>query len=426
MRAFARELLRNELETELWRNLSLWFPRSVDREYGGFLCDFDYRWDPSGRQPKLLEYQARQTLAAARGAAHAADLKFLRESAMHGFRYLKERMWDAELGGWYRFLDRIGIPGEGATKHGHGTSYAISACVACHELTGDPDCLDLAKSAFHWLEVNAHDREHGGYFVFYRRNGTPILSWDEASNPGKTRDGIGTPIGFKDVNTTCDLLACFGDLYRLWHDRLLRMRLDELLGIVRDRFVVAPGVIHYYTHPDWTPVPDFVRYGQVLRSANLLISASEALHGSVDPTTEDIVRSMVDTMLRVAWDPEKGRFYLAGSSFGATSTDDALIFVNDKRWWPQAEGMIALLTMARSFPDTPIYLTNFVRLWEYIKTYMIDAAHGGWLASGLDTKPEGSDEPKATMWKDASHEVVALLKSISLVDAVQLSMPPLS
>ena len=165
--------LRNELEAELRRLLAVWFPRSVDRDNGGFLCDFDYRWKPSGSQCKMLEYQARQTLAAARGAAHSSDLNSLRAIATHGFRYLRDTMWDRSWGGWYRLLDQNGNPQELATKHGHGSSYAISACVACYELTDNPECLELAKLAFSWLEEKAHDAQHGGYFVFYQRDGTP-------------------------------------------------------------------------------------------------------------------------------------------------------------------------------------------------------------------------------------------------------------
>src|SRR5262249_53174341 len=159
-------------------------------------------WRPSGSQCKMLEYQARQTLAAARSAAHSPDPATLRSIATHGFRYLRDIMWDRSLSGWYRLLDRNGIPQEGSTKHGHGFSYAISACVACYELTGDSECLELAKLAFSWLEEHAHDDRHGGYFVLYRRDGTPILSPDKTLLPRLNRDAIGTPIGFKDANTT--------------------------------------------------------------------------------------------------------------------------------------------------------------------------------------------------------------------------------
>jgi mannobiose 2-epimerase len=165
-------------------------------------------------------------------------------------------------------LDRNGTPLEDGTKHGHGSSYAISACVYCYELTADLACLELAKAAFAWLDEHAHDNVHGGYFVYYQRDGCPILANDQAGINGKLRDAIGTPIGCKDANTTSDLLKAFSDLYLVWPDALLKQRLQELLRIVRDRLVVAPGLMHMYRLPDWTPLPDFVRYGQVVRSAS--------------------------------------------------------------------------------------------------------------------------------------------------------------
>jgi mannobiose 2-epimerase len=410
--------LRNELETELRRLMRVWFPRSVDWEHGGFLCDFDHRWRPAGSQLKMLEYQARQTLAAARAAAHCADLASLREAAAHGFRYLKDKMWDHSLGGWYRMLDRTGQPLEEATKHGHGSSYAISACVACYELTQDPECLDLAKSAFSWLEEHAHDEKHGGYFVFYRQDGTPVLREDAGRAPGRSQDCIGTPIGFKDANTTSDLLKCFSDLYRVWPDALLRKRLEEVLGIVRDRLVVAPGVMHMYAHPDWTPLPDLTRYGQILHSANHLLSASAALTGAVDPVTGRVAKSMADTMLRVAWDRDIGGFHLAGSSFGPARVEDTVVFVRDKCWWIQADGMKLLLAMARLHPgDASEYAARFLRLWEYVKKYVIDRKRDGWRAAGLDTNPKADKQPKATVWKDASHETEALVDSLRMLDS---------
>ena len=414
-----KETLRGELEAELHRLMSVWFPRSVDREDGGFLCDFDHRWKPCGSQLKMLEYQARQTIAAARAAAHYPDLTLLRDSAAHGFRYLKEKMWDRNLGGWYRLLDRTGEPLEESTKHGHGSSYAISACVACYELTGDEECLGLAKVAFAWLEEHAHDDRHGGYFVFYQQDGTPILSSELAPVPGRIRDAIGTPIGFKDANTTSDLLKCFSDLYRVWPDMLLRKRLEELLCILRDRLVVAPGVLHFYTHPDWTPIPEFARYGQIVRLASHLVVASETLDGAVDPVTKQVASSMADTMLRIAWDPDKGGFYLAGSSFGPTYLEGDLVFVRTKCWWPQADGLKLLLTMARLHPDDAAeYKEHFVRLWEYVKKYLIDAKHGGWRTAGIDTNPGASRGPKATIWKDSSHETEALLDSLLILDSL--------
>lgn len=413
--------LRDELELELRRLAAAWFPRSVDRRYGGFLCDFDHRWKPRGSNDKMLEYQARQTIAAARASAHSPDLAWLRETAAHGFACLRERMWDRSLGGWYHRLTQSGDPLEGATKHGHGTAYAISACVACYDITGDPACLELAKLAFGWMDEHAHDDQHGGYFVYYTREGTPILSADqERGAPGENRDAIGTPIGFKDANTNSDLLKAFADLYRVWPDARLRKRLEEVLCIVRDRLIVAPGLMHMYANPDWTPLPDVVRYGQILRTAIILLAASESLFGTLDATTSRTAKSLVNTMLRIAWDRDLGGFHLAGSSLGPLRLEETVVFVRDKVWWAQADGLRALLAMAGLHPDDRIdYASHFERLWHYVSSYLIDAKRGGWLSAGLDTNPEARKRPKASVWKDASHEIEALLDCLRMLNSPQ-------
>jgi mannobiose 2-epimerase len=406
-------VLRDEIETELDSILKAWFPRTIDKEYGGFLSDFDYRWRPRGPQDKMLEYQARQTIAAAKGASRSKDLY---GTALHGFRYLRGKMWDADRGGWFRLLDRSGNPLEGGTKHGHGSSYAISACVCCYELTAESACLELAKTAFAWLDQHAHDSVHGGYFVFYQRNGCPVLSNDQAAGHGKLRDAIGTPIGYKDANTTSDLLKAFSDLYRVWPDALLKERLQELLRIVRDRLVVAPGLMHMYTHPDWAPLPDFVRYGQVVRSANHLLAAAKIVEGAADPLTSNVAKSMVDMMVRVAWDKQKGGFHLAGSGFGPINLESKTVFVRDKSWWPQADGMRIFLEMASLYPSEQAhYVALGEQLWQYIKDYIRDLRYGGWFAAGLDTNPEARKQPKASIWKDCSHEVEALVDCLSLL-----------
>jgi mannobiose 2-epimerase len=404
------------MEAELRSLQRAWFPRCIDRQHGGFLCDFDHRWQPTGPHHKLLEFQARQTLAAARGALRFPQDAVLGEAAEHGFRYLEDTMWDHSHGGRYHMLDRAGNPLEAATKHGHASSYAISACAACYALTGKEACLTLAQSAFAWMEEHARDARQGGYFVFYRRDGTLILSSDDLP-PGVNVDPIGTPFGYKDINTSSDLLKAFADLYLLRPDPLLRSRLEEMLRIVRDRFAGPPGTMHMCVHPDWTPVPDVVRYGHVLRAANLLLAGSTALTGAVDTTTAGVVKSAADRMLAVAWDPGRGGFHAAGGSFAPTDVEGTKVFVKTKSWWSQAEGLKLLLAMAHAYPADPAdYLGHFVRLWNYIRAYLIDARHGGWFQAGIDETPEANKWPKGFGWKDCSHETDALLEFQHLPD----------
>jgi len=106
-----------ELESYLFREiLEPWFPVCLDKEYGGFLCDFDRRWRPNGSHDKLLEFQARHTWVAAEASLAYPDSKYLKEAALHGFRFLMDVMWDSDSGGWFHRMDRSGKPLEKATK----------------------------------------------------------------------------------------------------------------------------------------------------------------------------------------------------------------------------------------------------------------------------------------------------------------------
>ncbi len=415
--------LAAELRSELARTFALWVPRTLDQAHGGYLCNFNYRWKPHGPQKKMLEYQARMTRLLARAALEGGFAE-CRDYARHGFEYLRDVMWDAPHGGWFRMLDRAGNPQEAHTKHGHGASYAIAACAVYYELTGDPQALELAQNGFRWLERVGHDSAHGGYFALYTREGQPVLSAETCPIPGLRRDCIGTPLGFKDANTNGDMLDTLVDLYRVWPDPLVEQRLVEMFHIMRDRIFVPPGAVHMYFHPDWTPVPDFARYSYGLNLVNIAARAlrSPALAG--DAKMASMIKATVDTQLTYGWDPKNGGFYYGGSTFGLTLIEDIEVLIRDKFWWPQAEGLRALLRLALLHPDDPAdYRARFEQLWAYIQRYILDHRHGGWLGVGRDCRPRRYARPKATPWKEPSHEVHSLLDCLLLLRAAAAGVP---
>ncbi len=127
---------------------------------------------------------------------------------------------------------------------------------------------------------------------------------------------------------------------------------------------------------------------------------------------------MVDTVLRYGWDTSKGGFYYGGSTFGVTHVEDITFQIQDKFWWPQAEGLRALLRLAILYPDDEMnYLARFRQLWAFIQDQIVDARRGGWLGVSRDSKPPRRRSPKATLWKEPSHEVHSLLECIRLLES---------
>ena len=398
--------LRTELEHHLRTGiLEVWFPRTLDREHGGFLCDLDYRWQPAGRHPKTVVFQSRNTWLASQAAIRYPDDPRYLEAVRHGFAFLKDVQWDRDHGGWFWKLDRSGkVTAETqGVKHAYGIGFGIYASAAVYQATKDPQALDLARRGFEWLEKHGHDNAHGGYHEFFARDGKGIN--DAASNPlGGDRDAIGTKLGLKSMNAHIHLLEAFAALYQVWPDEKVRVRLNELLELVRDRITVPPGAMHQFFRPDWTPVEAPDSYGHDIETGYLLIEAAEVLHKADDARTRAVAKSLVDHTLDYGWDKDRGGVYESGGVLG---------HVHDQRkvWWAQAEALNALLVMARLYPDdSRQYRKLFEKHWEYCKANCIDARHGEWYPDALDARGNAKAN-KASEWKAGYHTGRAILNA---------------
>lgn len=393
--------LADAMEAHLHAVLERWYPRSVDREAGGFLESFGPDWSPRPRGGKFLVYQARMTWTAAEAAAAVPERRDeLLGYARHGLRFLREKMRDEEHGGiHFRLGPRGELPeGSGAEKHAYGISFAIYAAAAVHARTGDAGALKLAKDTFRWLDRHAHDDRHLGYFEWLTREGRPILDREDIE-----LDGIGTLVGFKSMNSHIHLLEAFTALYRVWPDSLLEARLEELLALVRDTIAVEPGCLNLFFTPAWRPVPAHDSFGHDIETAFLLVEASEALGRPEDAATWRMARMLVDHALQWGFDHELGGFFEKGEAF-APAHD------RTKVWWTQAEGLNALALMhARYGKEDPRYFEAFRKQWKFIREHQVDAEHGGWQAHlTREGKPLGSGD-KASPWKAAYHNVRALI-----------------
>jgi mannobiose 2-epimerase len=420
----ARLPTANELEVVLQRHvIDTWFPRCIDDHYGGFLCDFDRAWRPCGTHDKLLEFQARQTWFAAEALQHAPHDERLRQAALHGFRCLRDVMWDHKAGGWFHRTDRAGGPLEARTKHVHGTAYAIAACTAVHVATGEVDALPLAREGFLWLEQYAHDKKDGGYFGFFTQNGTVIRDPFDCPWPAET-DTIDTPIGLKDGNVHSDLLQTLTYLYRVWPDPKVAERLREIARLLCDKMLLSHGALFFFCQPDWKPTPHLMRYGYSFQLAHRLLAARDVL--DAQEKIIGIARRIEDFALRQAWDAAKGGFFYAGPSSPPARLEDTDLLVRKKAWWVQFEALKALLTLGRVVEDNGIYLRAFAVLWRYLHGHFIDNQYGGFYTTGLENLPHWRRRlgarfaprdftRKGSVWKDGSHDGRALLSCLTLL-----------
>jgi len=415
-----------ELETS-WREelLNAWYLASLDTIHGGFLCDFAFDWRPQGAQNKMIVSQSRHVWTTSHAARFFKDDRY-RKIAEHGFHFLRDKMWDDSYGGFYMLRNRAGGHVDYSyqdEKRAYGNAFAIYALAAYYATSGDTAALNLAKQTFLWLEKHSHDPVHKGYFDQMARDGSLLVAdrakakaWDFAS------------IGWKDQNSSIHVLEAFAELYQVWPDVLLKERLLEMLMLVRDTITGDKGYLTLYFKSDWTPVSfrdssaavreanyplDHVSFGHDVETAYLMLEASHVLGLKSDTKTLEVAKRMVDHALANGWDNTNGGFFYEGYYFAGADTIS--ILSNIKEWWVQAEGLNALLLMAKLFPQDKKYAAAFDKQWNYMKTYLIDHEHGGWYKEGLDKSPDQAKSAKGSDWKVNYHESRALMNCIKML-----------
>lgn len=407
--------MEKSIQTEL---LNAWYPQCIDKQYGGFLTAFTYDFKPIDEQDKMVVTQARHTWSNAKASLLYPQISYYKIGAAHGFKFLRDVLWDKTYGGFYTLVTRDGKVKGDSSKTAYGNAFGLYALAAYYTASKDAAALDLAKKAFLWLEKHSHDPVYKGYFQHLSKDGTPIKRKKDTPS---TSD-----VGYKDQNSSIHLLEAFTELYHVWPDKLVRQRLEEMLLLIRDKITNPKGYLTLFLTPDLKPVSfrdsteasilrhrylDHVSFGHDVETAYLMLEASEALGKKNDNKTLMAGKKMVDHALQNGWDNELGGFYDEGYYFknknGITITKDS------KNWWTQAEGLNTLLIMSDHFPNDKMqYFEKFKKLWQYTNTYLIDHQYGDWFEEGLDKKPERKTSLKGHTWKATYHQFRALANCV--------------
>jgi cellobiose epimerase len=405
--------LAAEIEVLLRRDvLDVWFPRALDRQYGGFHSNFSRDWQPAKSEGKFSVFQGRMVWVASQVMMQRPELRSnFHPIVEHGLKYLNDVLWDQTSGGFFWGLDETNRLSTTYTdgKHLYGMSFGLYGATAAYEALKDPSALKLAQKAFRWMDRHAHDSKNGGYFEWLTRDGRVV----QASGSNKAVPVAGFPIGYKSMNTHIHLLESFAQLYEVWPDERLRRRLLELLELIRDKVCVTPGVMNLYFTLDWRPIPDHDSYGHDVETAYLLLEAEAALGRTRSLKTARMAKMLVDHALDFGWDETNGGFYRDGTTFGVAED-------KRKEWWVQFEGLNALLLMHEKYgKETEKYFNAFQQQWRFIREHQIDREFGG-VFDTVEADGTVKDYTKSRIWKECYHDARALLNTIARLKRMSL------
>jgi mannobiose 2-epimerase len=390
------------LEKVLLENIaSFWYPKSLDRVNGGYTINFGPKGEAKGPGTKMIVTQARTMWLFARLARAGYGGKEYIEAAEHGYRFLKEKMWDPASGGFYWEVDATGNEKLKPRKHLYGQSFALYAISEYYLATERKDVLDFAVRFFELLEEKSHDKIYGGYIEFFNEDWTPV--------PAGETSYMGTPAGMKLMNTHLHLMEAMTTFYRASRLPLARERLLELINIESNAVVRKDiGACTDKYDRDWTPRLDAgyarVSYGHDIENIWLLMDACDAAGVSNYPFG-DLYRTLFDYSYKYGYDQGAGGFYDSGLF---NQPADGLT----KVWWVEAEAVVSALYMHRLTSD-PQYLDIFGQTYDYIEKHFVDWEYGEWHANVTTRGAVQGD--KANIWKAGYHSGRAMIECLQIL-----------
>lgn len=393
-RAALEDLLVNNI-------LGWWYPRVIDREDGGYRLNHDRDGKYKGPGNKGIVTQSRVVWFLSRISRTKYGKPEHLEAARHGVAFLRDKMWDAEHGGFYWEVDPKGERAVKPEKHLYGQAFGLYALSEFAIASGDAAAKDLAGRLFKLMEARAHDGRHGGYREFFQRD------WSDPVETTPCPMGK-TPPGTKLMNTHLHLMEALTAYYAMSREPLARERLIELI-FVQSVAVVRPaaGACTDKFAPDWTPLPgyDRISYGHDIENVWLLIDACETAGVAVGPI-RGVLEMLFDTSLKYGFDEKEGGFYDAGP-FGAPA--DRLT----KVWWVMGEALPSALHLYR-LTGKEKYLDCFRKTLDWVLKRQVDRENGDWHAH---ISPEGRiTGDKAGPWKGPYHQGRGMIVSLELLD----------
>ena len=380
---------------------SFWYDRSIDHIHGGYTINFGPNSEPKGPGTKMIVSQARTVWLFSRLARAGYNRSEYIEAADVGYRFLKDKMWDAGNGGFYWEVDATGNQKLKPRKHLYGQAFGLYALSEFYLASQRQDVLEFAERFFDLLEAKCHDDVYGGYIEFFNADWTPV--------PAGEGSYMGPQASFKLMNTHLHLLEAMTTFYRASELPLARERLLELINIESNAVVRKElGACTDKYERDWTPRLDGdyarVSYGHDIENVWLLIDACDAAGISNYPFL-DLYHTLFDYSLQYGYDGVNGGFYDSGPF---NQTADRL----SKVWWVQAEAIVSALRMYHMTGEQK-YLPVFEKTSDFIEKNMVDWAHGEWHAT---ITPEGNPQgSKASPWKAGYHNGRAMIECLEIL-----------
>ena len=380
--------------------LQFWINHAVDQQNGGFLGRLDRLGRPTDYGNKSVVLISRSLWSFSEAYRRYPDPAY-QKMAAECLKFLRDKMWDKEHGGYYFMVTREGKIVD-STKQLNPMSYAMEGLAEYALAFHDHQAAQEAMALFNVIDQHAHDNQYGGYRIAFTADWQFIPNYKDGPN------GAGS-FGRKSYDWHLGLLEALATLYDVTGDAQVKSRVNELLDIFADKIIDSEvGYGRYYFNDDWS-VADRdgdskqCEYGLDLEASWLITEAAQRVGRPNDAKIHRATLSLVDHALRYGFDTARGGVFRTGAASEPASN-------RDMEWWQQCEAMVAFEN-AYQLTGDPKYWHAFNLESHFFMERFVDHQYGEvYTALHQDGRV---DDTKVDPWKAPYHVTRACLEIIS-------------
>lgn len=337
---------RNQLVND---TIPFWFPRSYDKEYGGYL----FMRDADGSlldDDKAVWIQGRATWTLSTLYNTIEQRPEWLEGAKLGYDFLKKHCFDTD-GRMFFHVTRDGSPLR-KRRYFFSETFAAIGFAAYAKATGDEKVAEEARQLF-------------GKCIEYASTPGLLPSKFTDIRPAK---GIGIPMIM--INTAQEIRRTIGD-----------PRCDEWIGkwireIETDFVKHDIRCVMEQVSPDGAIIDHIdgrtLNPGHAIEGAWFILR--EAMHRNHDPQLTALACTMLDYMWERGWDKEYGGILYFRDVYGKPVQE---YWQDMKFWWPHNEVIIATL-LAHLVTGDQKYADWHQQVHQYAYQHFHDKEHGEW------------------------------------------------
>ena len=329
--------------------IPFWFPRSIDKEFGGFLLMRD-------REGNLLDddkavwIQGRATWLLATLYNTVEQKQEWLEAAKSGVDFLLKHCFD-EDGQMFFHVTREGKPIR-KRRYFFSETFAVIAFAAYAKASGDQDMARRARGLF-------------GKCIAYANGEIELEPKFEDTRPSK---GIGVPMIM--MNTAQQLRETIGDprcdeWITKWIDEIESFFVKDDIKCVMEQVAPDGSIIDHIDGRTLNP-------GHAIEGAWFILH--EAKHRNNDPHLIKLGCKMLDYMWERGWDKEHGGILYFKDVYNKPVQE---YWHDMKFWWPQNEAIIATL-LAYTLTGEEKYKDWHKKIHDYAYSTFHDTEFGEW------------------------------------------------